>query len=145
MKMVIYYCTVILGWVVALFILIDHLNVTAMSVVPIILIALSSFQASLFKNEQGNTYGSNYNEEEKTGLTRYMSVALKLSIPWHIPFVCFFDSGFKLISVIVYLLGMFGGTLVYVLKNGRKVQTRLNKEAEEAKKQSENEELGRIK
>ena len=145
MKFLIYYCTVILGWVVALFFLIDHLNVTAMSVVPIILIALSSFQASLFKNEQGNAYGSNYNEEEKAGLTRYMSVALKLSIPWHIPFVCFFDSGFKLISVIVYLLGMFGGTLVYVLKNGRKVRIRLNKEAEEAKKQSENEELGRIK
>jgi len=145
MKFLIYYCTVIIGWIVALFFLIDHLNVTAMSVVPIILIALSLFQASLFKNEQGNAYGSNYNEEEKAGLTRYMSVALKLSIPWHIPFVCFFNSGFKLISVIVYLLGMFGGTLVYVLKNGRKVRTRLNKEAEEAKKQSENEELGRIK
>jgi len=145
MKFLIYYCTVIIGWIVALFFLIDHLNVTAMSVVSIILIALSLFQASLFKNEQGNAYGSNYNEEEKAGLTRYMSVALKLSIPWHIPFVCFFNSGFKLISVIVYLLGMFGGTLVYVLKNGRKVRTRLNKEAEEAKKQSENEELGRIK
>lgn len=145
MKFLIYYCTVIIGWIVALFFLIDHLNVTAMSVVPIILIALSLFQASLFKNEQGNAYGSNYNEEEKAGLTRYMSVALKLSIPWHIPFVCFFNSGFKLISVIVYLLGMFGGTLVYVLKNGRKVRIRLNKEAEEAKKQSENEELGRIK
>jgi hypothetical protein len=115
MKMIIYYCTVIIGWVAALFFLIDYVNITAMSVVPVILIALSLFQASLFKNEQGNTYGSNYNEEEKAGLMRYMSVALKLSIPWHIPFICFFNSGFKLISVIVYLFGMFGGTLVYVL------------------------------
>ena len=90
MKMIIYYCTVIIGWVAALFFLIDYVNITAMSVVPIILIALSLFQASLFKNEQGNTYGSNYNEEEKAGLMRYMSVALKLSIPWHIPFICFF-------------------------------------------------------
>ena len=144
-KMIIYYCAVIVGSVVALFTLFDYVNVTFLSVIPIALCVLSSSQASMFKNEEGNTYGSNYSKEEQNEMLQYMSMSLKISVPWHIPFVYFFSDGFKFISVAVYLLGMFGGTLVYVLKNRKEIKSRIDKEQDEAKKQSELEELGRMK
>lgn len=145
MKLVAYYCIVLIGCVLSLVLFFKHLNITVMSIVPIFLIGLSIFQVYLFKNEKGETYGSNYNEKEQSDMVRFMLVSMMLSIPLHVPFVFFWQSGYKLFSVAIYLLGLFGGALFFRLKNGKQVSDRLKNETEDMEKQKRREELGRWK
>ncbi|MBQ8407877.1 MAG: hypothetical protein IJY39_03345 [Clostridia bacterium] len=145
MKFVVYYCVVLFGCAVSLVLFFEDLNITAMSVVPIFLMGLSIFQVYLFKNEKGENYGSNYNEKEQSDIVRFMSVSMMLSVPLHIPFIFFWQSGYKLLSSAVYLFGLFGGALFFRLQNGRQVSDRLKNETKEAEEQKRREELGKWK
>ena len=50
--MVIYYCITILANIAAIPIFYEYINISALSIVPLFLIALMIFQAILFKNEK---------------------------------------------------------------------------------------------
>ena len=69
--MVIYYCITILANIAAIPIFYEYINISALSIVPLFLIALMIFQALLFKNEKvengfRTAYGSNLTADEKT-------------------------------------------------------------------------------
>lgn len=89
---------------------------------PIIFIVLAVFQASYFKNEKvengfRTAYGSHLNAEEENKMFGSTSVFLFATIPWMIPFVFFFPSFVKAISIFVYIIGLVGGPVTYRIKN----------------------------
>ena len=65
-----YYCINILANIAAIFIFYKHMNIGALSILPLFLIALMIFQALLFKNEKvenrfRTTYGLNLTAAEE--------------------------------------------------------------------------------
>lgn len=120
--MVVYYCLTIVANIAALIVFYKNINITALSIMPIIFIVLAVFQASYFKNEKvengfRTAYGSHLNAEEENKMFGSTSVFLFATIPWMIPFVFFFPSFVKAISIFVYIIGLVGGPVTYRIKN----------------------------
>ena len=137
MKTVIYYGVTLTANLVAAVVFRGYLNITALSIIPVALIGLMIFQAVYFKNSfsgertDATAYGSNYTRKEEKQLIGYMSRALILTIPLMIPFILFFPSAVKLLSVLVYLVGLMAGGHVYRIKNRRALKKRVDKEKDE--------------
>lgn len=70
--MVIYYCITILANIAAIPIFYEYINISALSIVPLFLIALMIFQALLFKNEK----------VENGFRTAYGSTATRVRVPF---------------------------------------------------------------
>ena len=120
--MIIYYCITILANIAALFIFHKYINISVLSVIPVSLIAIMIFQINFFKagkKENGfrTTYGSNFSDNEENQLFSFASASLICAIPWMIPFILFFLSPVKLLSVLIYVLGLAGGPILYKIKN----------------------------
>lgn len=148
--MVIYYCITILANIAAIPIFYEYINISALSIVPLFLIALMIFQAILFKNEKvengfRTAYGSNLTADEENKLLSSGSTFLFATIPWMIPFILFFPSFVKFLSVFVYIIGLIGGLLLYRIKNKRKIMNRMNEEEIERQEQEKREQLGKWK
>ena len=148
--MVIYYCITILANIAAIPIFYEYINISALSIVPLFLIALMIFQAILFKNEKvengfRTAYGSNLTADEENKLLSSGSTFLFATIPWMIPFILFFPSFVKFLSVFVYIIGLIGGLLLYRIKNKRKIMNRMNEEKIERQEQEKKEQLGKWK
>ena len=148
--MVIYYCITILANIAAIPIFYEYINISALSIVPLFLIALMIFQAILFKNEKvengfRTAYGSNLTADEENKLLSSGSTFLFATIPWMIPFILFFPSFVKFLSVFVYIIGLIGGLLLYRIKNKRKIINRMNEEEIERQEQEKREQLGKWK
>ena len=148
--MVIYYCITILANIAAIPIFFEYINISALSIVPLFLIALMIFQALLFKTEKAEngfrtTYVGNLTDAEENGMNLSISKFLPATIPWMIPFVIFFPSVVKVLSIFVYLIGFGGGAVLYKLKNKDKITSRMQAEENERREQEKKEELGKWK
>lgn len=148
--MIIYYCITILANIAAIFIFHKNINISALSIVPLILIALMIFQAYFFKKEKvengfRTTYRSNLTDNEENNMLNSASTFLLATIPWIIPFIFFFPSFVKILSVLVYIVGLIGGLILYRIKNKGKIVDRIDVEEKERQEQQMKEELGKWK
>ena len=148
--MIIYYCITIIANIVAAIVFHKSINVTVLSVMPLFLIALMIFQALLFKNEKvengfRTAYGSNLTADEENTMLGSCSNFLFATIPWMIPFVLFFSSIVKALSILAYIIGLFGGLLLYRIRNKGTIIKRMNTEEIERQEQEKKEQLGKWK
>ena len=148
--MVIYYCITILANIAAIPIFFEYVNISALSIVPLFLIALMIFQALLFKNEKvengfRTAYGSNLTADEENKLLSSGSSFLFATIPWMIPFIIFFPAIVKVLSILVYIIGLVGGLILYRVKNKGKTVNRIDAEEKERQEQEKKEQLGKWK
>ena len=114
------------------------------------LIALMIFQALLFKNEKvengfRTAYGSNLTADEENKLLSSGSSFLFATIPWMTPFVLFFPAIVKVLSILVYIIGLVGGLILYRVKNKGKTVNRIDAEEKERQEQEKKEQLGKWK
>ena len=148
--MIIYYCITIIANIVAAIVFHKSINITVLSAMPLFLIALMIFQAHIFKNEKvengfRTAYCSNLNADEENKMLSSGSTFLFATIPWMIPFILFFPSIVKALSILVYIIGLIGGLLLYRIKNKRKIMNRMNEEEIERQEQEKKEQLGKWK
>ena len=148
--MLIYYRATTLANIIALFAFFEKINITVLSVIPLVLIALTIFQSLIFKHEKQDkgfktNYGSNLSEGEEHSLLNYTSAFMLATIPWMIPFIIFFFSPVKILSVLVYVIGFVGGAILFRFKNKGKITSRMDIEEEERRDQEKKEELGKWK
>ena len=146
--MYVYYGITVSANILAAVVFYKDIHLTAISLLPIGLIALMVFQAFLFKNEKTENgfrtmYGSNLTAEEENDMFHSGSVFLLAAIPWMIPFVFFFASPIKAVSIFVYVIGLIGGLVMYRLKNKEKIKKRINTEEKDRKEQETKEEIGK--
>ena len=125
--MFIYYCITIFANIAAIFIFYKHINISVLSIIPLFLIALMIFQALLFKKERvengfRTAYGSNLTADQENKMLNSGSTFLFATIPWMIPFILFFASIVKVLSVLVYVLGLVGGLWIYRIKHQREIK-----------------------
>ena len=148
--MVIYYCITILANIATIPIFYEYINISALSIVPLFLIALMIFQALFFKNEKiengfRTAYGSNLTADEENKMLSNGSSFLFATIPWMIPFVLFFPAIVKVLSILVYIIGLVGGLILYRVKNKGEIVNRINAEEKERQEQEKREQLGKWK
>ena len=150
LTMIIYYCITIIANIVAAIVFHKSINITALSAMPLFLIALMIFQAHIFKNEKvengfRTAYGSNLTADEENKMLDSGSSFLFATIPWMIPFVLFFPSIVKVLSILVYIIGLVGGLMLYRIKNKGRIINRMDAEEKERREQEKKEQLGRWK
>lgn len=148
--MIVYYSITILANIIAIFIFHKNINISALSIIPLILIALMIFQAYFFKKEKvengfRTTYRSNLTNDEENNMLNSASTFLLATIPWMIPFIFFFPSFVKILSVLIYIVGLIGGFVIYKIKNKEKITNRMNAEEIERQEQEKKEQLGKWK
>ena len=148
--MTIYYCITIIVNIVAVIVFYKNINVTGLSVMPLFLIALMIFQAHIFKNEKVENgfrtkYGSNLTADEENKMLDSGSTFLFATIPWMIPFILFFPAIVKVLSILVYIIGLVGGLILYRIKNKGKIVNRMDAEEKERQEQEKKEQLGKWK
>lgn len=148
--MIIYYSITILANIIAIFIFHKNINISALSIIPLILITLMIFQAYFFKKEKvengfRTTYRSNLTDNEENNMLNSASTFLLATIPWMITFIFFFPSFVKIFSVLIYIVGLIGGFVIYRIKNKEKITNRMNTEEIERQEQEKKEQLGKWK
>ena len=148
--MIVYYSITILANIIAIFIFHKNINISALSIIPLILIALMILQAYFFKKEKvengfRTTYRSNLTDNEENNILNSASTFLLVTIPWMIPFIFFFPSFVKILSVLVYIIGLIGGLILYRIKNKGKIVDRIDVEEKERQEQQMKDELGKWK
>lgn len=148
--MFIYYCLTAIANIVVAIAFHKSINITGLSLLPLFLIALMIFQALIFKNEKvengfRTAYGSNLSTDEENKMLKSGSCFLLAALPWMIPFVIFFSSPVKLLSIFVYVIGLVGGLVLHQLKNKAKIVERLTAEEKSRQEQEKKEQLGKWK
>ena len=140
----------ILANIVAIIAFHKSIQINALSVLPIVFIALMLFQAALFKKvktENGfrTAYGSPFTAEEENGMSNSAATALYAAIPLMIPFIFFFPPAIKVLSAFVYAVAFIVGLFAYRIKNRDALKERFDKEETERREQEEKESLGEWK
>lgn len=148
--MIIYYCATILANIAAIFLFYKNINISVLSIVPLFLIVLMIFQAHFFKSEKTENgfrtaYSSNLTADEENKMLDSGSSFLFATIPWMIPFVLFFPSIVKALSILVYIIGLVGGLILYRIKNKGRIVNRMDVEEKERQEQEKKEQLGKWK
>ena len=149
--MLIYCIVAVLANIIAIAVFHKSIQINALSVLPIVFIALMLFQAALFKKvktENGfrTAYGSPFTAEEENGMTGFASTALYAAVPLMIPFIFFFPSAVKVLSsFIVYALAFAVGLFTYRIKNKDILKGRFDKEETERREQEKKESMGEWK
>lgn len=147
----IYYLIAVVANVIAAVAFHKNINISVLSILPLVFIALMLFQAALFKKvktENGfrTAYGSPFTAEEENGMTDFASTALHAAIPLMIPFIFFFPSAVKVLSsFILYALAFAVGLFAYRIKNKDAIKDRFNKEETERREQEKKESMGEWK
>lgn len=146
--MLIYYIVAILANVIAIAVFHKSIQIDALSVLPIVFIALMLFQSALFKkvkSENGfrTAYGSPFTSEEENGMSDFAATAMHTAIPLMIPFVFFFPSAIKVLcAFIIYAVAFAGGLFTYRIKNKDALKDRFDKEETERREQEKKESMG---
>ena len=141
----------ILANIVAIIVFHKNIQINALSVLPLVFIALMFFQAALFKKvktENGfrTAYASPFTAEEENGMTDFASTTLHAAIPLMIPFIFFFPSAVKaLSSFIIYALAFATGLFAYRIKNKDVIKDRFDREETERREQEKKESMGEWK
>ncbi|MBE6705913.1 MAG: hypothetical protein E7583_11670 [Ruminococcaceae bacterium] len=128
----------------------DHINITMASLLPLFLMMLSVFQSVYFHNHREKkdfniNNDSPLTEKEWEKVAVYMRNSYMIVTPLFVPFVMFFTSWAKAISIILYLIGFVGGMLYYRLRYHKEIKRRVSDEMTELKEQKKKEELGKWK
>ena len=84
-------------------------------------------------------------QHEENNLLGNSSSFLFATIPWMIPFIIFFPAIVKVLSILVYIIGLVGGLILYRIKNKGKIVNRINAEEKERQEQEKKEQLGKWK
>ena len=146
---IIYYSAAILLNIMSIFILHHRIQITATSMIPALLSFLSFFLAFYYAHNRENdtTYSTNthISEAEWRDFTSYISHSHLMAIPLYLPFIWFFSSWIKLLSILLFLLTFIGSSAVFRIKHGKALQSRNEKEKNELQKQKRKEELGQWK
>ena len=134
----------------ALILFFENISVSHLSLVPVFLIALTILQSFLFKSirsESGyrTNYGSYLTADEENKRNEYVSKFMLASTPWMVPFIFFFPSPFKLLSIFIHFIGLVGGTLMHRVKHQNEILKRAKAEEKEKFEQEKKEELGHLK
>ena len=149
--MLIYCIAAALANMIAIALFHKSIQINALSVLPIVFIALMFFQAALFKKEKiengfRTAYASPFTAEEENGMVDFASKALYAAIPLVIPFIFFFPSAVKVLaSFIVYALAFAVGLFTYRIKNKDAIKDRFDKEETERREQEKKESMGEWK
>lgn len=148
--MIFYYIVLLVLNIVSIIAFHNSINITAISIIPVLLMALSVFQAIYFHNNKGkkdfNTNNNSFlTEKEWEHMTVCMRNSFILCIPLFIPFIVFFPWWIKLLSLLVYIIGFAGGAIYYRIKYSNDVKSRISKESKEKEEQQRKEELGKWK
>ena len=149
--MLIYCIVAALANIIAIAVFHKSIQINALSVLPIVFIALMLFQAALFKNvksENGfrTAYGSPFTAEEENGMTGFASTALYAAIPLMIPFIFFFPPAVKVLSsFVIYAVAFAVGLFTYRIKNKDVLKGRFDKEETERREQEKKESMGEWK
>ena len=148
MKRAVYYGVTLGGCALSVFLFWNRINLTPLSVLPLALIGVMLLQIVLFKGDFSETgfrtaYGSALSEREEKGLLSCITLSMELFLPLLCPFVLFFSSGWKLLSLAVYVLGLVTGSAVWKIRHGGRVKQRLLEEAEEKRRAQEQESMGK--
>ena len=147
----IYYLIAIAANMIAIVAFHKSINISALSILPLVFIALMLFQAALFKKvktENGfrTAYGSPFTATEENGMTDFASTALHAAIPLMIPFIFFFPSAIKVLSsFVIYALAFATGLFIYRIKNKDVIKDRFDKEETERHEQEKKESMGEWK
>ena len=148
--MIFYYVILLAVNILAIVIFNGKINITAISIVPLVLMGLSIFQATYLHNHRSKKdFNTNNNspltEAEWEAMALCMRNAYLLSIPLYIPLIFFVLLWIKMLSLLLYLVGFSGGTIYYRIKHEDKLNARFAKEKEEFDVQKAKEELGKWK
>ena len=143
---IIYICIALVLNGLCIFVFNEYLHVSALSLLPLVLMAIMLFQAIYYKkgtpeSEVSTAYGSGFNNKEQSALLKYASKTLLGGFPLLIPFVFFFTDAVKILSVIVYILSFASGIIYYRIKykaefgarnleEKRQLQEQIKKEAQ---------------
>ena len=128
-----------------------HININLESIIPVVMIGLSIFEAAYLANDDNfdkNTMYTSQNsldDNEKGKMFLCLRRAFLVTIPLFIPFIFFFSKWVKILSVLVMFLALIGGGLYFRIKHGNKVKHRWTGESEELKEQKQKEEMGKFK
>ncbi len=128
-----------------------HININLESIIPVVLIGLSIFEARFLTNKDNFDKNTQYtsqntlNDKEKEGMYLCMSRAFLVAVPLFVPFIFFFSKWIKILSVLIMFLTFIGGGLYFRIKHGKKVKHRWTGESEELKEQKKKEEMGKFK
>ena len=134
----------------ALMLFFGKISVSHLSLVPVFLTVLTVLQSFLFKSirsESGyrTNFGSYLTADEENKRNEYVSKFMLASAPWMIPFIFFFPSPFKLLSIFIHFIGLVGGTLMHRVKHKNEILKRAKAEEKEKFEQEKKEELGHLK
>ena len=146
-----YYLIAIVANIIAVVAFHKSINISILSILPLVFIALILFQAALFKkarSENGfrTAYGSPFTAEEENGMSDFAATAMRAAIPLMIPFVFFFPSAIKVLcAFIIYAAAFAGGLLTYRIKNKDALKDRFDKEETERREQEKKESMGEWK
>ena len=151
-KLSVYYGCHIVVNIALLIIFSAYLELHLLSFLPVFLIVLMIFQATLFnldtKNDTvGDTAYSVGNtvrltEEEQECQYSYLRHSFLFCVPFEIPLIFFLSSYWKLFGIIPYILAYIIGSIVFKLKKGQEIQNRIIKEKKELEEQIKREEMG---
>ena len=123
----IYYLIAVVANVIAAVAFHKNINISVLSILPLVFIALMLFQAALFKKVKTET-------------------ALYAAIPLMIPFIFFFPSAVKVLaSFVIYALAFTTGLFTYRIKNKDAIKDRFDKEETERREQEKKESMGEWK
>jgi len=119
--MILYYLVIFLGTVMTAVIWPTNINITPLSLIPLLLILLMAFQAWFFRSEQTDSgfstaYGWEIPAEEQNRRAKAMSITLRWAIPLQLPLIVFFSSAVKLISIVIYFLSITATPLITALR-----------------------------
>lgn len=146
---IIYYSTAIMLNIISIFLLHHRIQITATSMIPALLSLLSVFLAFYYAHNRENdtTYSTkiNISNVEWRKFTSYISCSHLIAIPLYLPFIWFFSSWVKLLSILLFLLAFIGSNAVFRIKHGKECQSRNDREKNELQKQKRKEELGQWK
>ena len=120
--MAVYYILTIIANAISIVVFHNSINITELSAIPLILMVLMIFQANYFKNDKvengfRTAYLSNLTDKEENTRNIMISGFMIACLPAMFPFIVFFSSGVKLLSVLVYLISFVGGAVLYRFKN----------------------------
>ena len=151
-KLSIYYGCHIVVNIALLIIFSAYVELHLLSVLPVFLIALMFFQATLFKaNAKNDTIGDTaysvgntvrLTEEEQAIQYSYLRHSFLFCVPFEIPLIFFLSSYWKLFGIIPYILAYIIGSIVFKLRKGQEIQNRIIKEKKELEEQIRREEMG---
>ncbi len=128
----------------------NYINISVVSIIPLILMILSIFQAAYFHNHRSKKDFNINNdtpltEEEWEKVAVYMRNSYIIVIPLFVPFILFFSLWVKITSIMLYFIGFSGGMLCYRLRYHKEINRRMSDEMTELIEQEKREELGKWK